>query len=30
MTSRIDLVAEPDISNFNIAMPSKSRLAIFE
>ena len=30
MKSRIDLVANPDVSTFNIAMPSKGRLAIFE
>lgn len=30
MKSRIDLVADPDVSTFNIAMPSKGRLAIFE
>ena len=30
MKSRIDQVAEPDVSSFNIAMPSKGRLSIFE
>lgn len=30
MQSRIDQVADPDISQFNIAMPKKARLAIFE
>jgi hypothetical protein len=30
MKSRIDQVANPDVSTFNIAMPSKGRLAIFE
>jgi hypothetical protein len=30
MKSRCDQVADPDISQFNIAMPSKGRLAIFE
>lgn len=30
MKSRIDQVAEPDVSTFNIAMPSKRRLAVFD
>lgn len=30
MKSRIDQVADPDVSQFNIAMPKKDRLAIFE
>lgn len=30
MKSRIDQVANPDVSQFNIAMPSKARLSIFE
>ena len=30
MKSRIDQVADPDVSQFNIAMPSKGRLSIFE
>jgi len=30
MKSRIDQVANPDISTFNIALPKKGRLAIFE
>lgn len=30
MKSRIDQVANPDVSTFNIALPSKGRLAIFE
>ena len=30
MKSRIDQVANPDVSTFNIAMPKKGRLAIFE
>jgi hypothetical protein len=30
MKSRIDQVADPDVSCFNIAMPKKGRLAIFE
>ena len=30
LKSRIDQVANPDVSQFNIAMPSKARLSIFE
>lgn len=30
MKSRIDQVANPDVSTFNIAMPQKGRLSIFE
>lgn len=30
MKERIDSVAEPEIGTFNIAMPSKRRLAVFE
>jgi hypothetical protein len=30
MKNRIDQVADPDVDTFNIAMPNKSRLAIFD
>jgi len=30
MKSRIDQVADPDVDIFNIAMPNKSRLPVFE
>jgi len=30
MKSRIDQVADPEITTFNIAMPDKSRLSVFE
>lgn len=30
MKDRLDSVAEPEIGTFNIAMPSKRRLAVFE
>jgi len=29
MQSRIDMVADPEITTFNIAMPEKSRLSVF-
>ena len=30
MKSRIDTIENPDINEFNIAMPSRRRLAIFD